>query len=408
MKALFFSQYYSPEINAPAHRMSFFAKHLSKKGDDVTVICEPPNYPERELFEGYENKWRSINQEDGVKVVRSWVHITKKKTFIPRIINYASYLISSFFAGLHEDPDVIFVTSPPFPALASAWLLSKIKRVPLVLDIRDIWPDSAVSVGMMNKGLLFKFLQWWEKKFYKSAEKIVVNAKGIGKRLTKEKGVPEDKIKFLPNGAEIEMFDPQAQGKKLNQEFNIKNKYVVLFTGLIGLAQDPEVIVKAANILKNEKEIFFLIVGDGPKRKECLELIDKYNLENIIMPGSYPREEMPKFVARADACLATHKKDDLFKDVIPSKIFDYMAGARPIIINSQGEGVRIVKEAECGINIPPASPQEMADAILNLYHDFAKARDYGKNGRKYAEKNFAKKKIAEKLHDLLESIKDKD
>ncbi|HMB17660.1 MAG TPA: glycosyltransferase family 4 protein [Candidatus Paceibacterota bacterium] len=404
MKALFLSQYYSPEINAPAHRMSFFAKHLSKKGDDVTVICEPPNYPERELFEGYENKWRSINQEDGVRVVRSWVHITKKKSFIPRILNYASYLLSSFFAGLHEDPDVIFVTSPPFPALASAWLLSKIKRVPLILDIRDIWPDSAVSVGMMKKGLLFKFLQWWEKKFYRSAEKIVVNAKGIGKRLTKEKEVPEEKIEFLPNGAEISMFDPEADGKELNKEFNIEAKFLVLFTGLIGLAQDPGVIVEAAKILKDERDITFLIVGDGPKRKECLELIDKYDLENIIMPGSYPREEMPKFVARADACLATHKKDDLFKDVIPSKIFDYMAGARPVIINSQGEGARIIKEAECGINIKPGSPQEMADAILRFYHNYDMARDYGKNGRGYAEEHFAKKKIAEKLRNLLQEV----
>ncbi len=404
MKALFLSQYYSPEINAPAHRMSFFAKHLSKKGDDVTVICEPPNYPERELFEGYENKWRSINQEDGVRVVRSWVHITKKKSFIPRILNYASYLLSSFFAGLHEDPDVIFVTSPPFPALASAWLLSKIKRVPLILDIRDIWPDSAVSVGMMKKGLLFKFLQWWEKKFYRSAEKIVVNAKGIGKRLTKEKEVPEEKIEFLPNGAEISMFDPEADGKELNKEFNIEAKFLVLFTGLIGLAQDPGVIVEAAKILKDERDITFLIVGDGPKRKECLRLIDKHNLGNIIMPGSYPREEMPKFVARADACLATHKKDDLFKDVIPSKIFDYMAGARPVIINSQGEGARIIKEAECGINIKPGSPQEMADAILRFYHNYDMARDYGKNGRGYAEEHFAKKKIAEKLRNLLQEV----
>jgi len=404
MKALFLSQYYSPEINAPAHRMSFFAKHLSKKGDDVTVICEPPNYPERELFEGYENKWRSINQEDGVRVVRSWVHITKKKSFIPRILNYASYLLSSFFAGLHEDPDVIFVTSPPFPALASAWLLSKIKRVPLILDIRDIWPDSAVSVGMMKKGLLFKFLQWWEKKFYRSAEKIVVNAKGIGKRLTKEKEVPEEKIEFLPNGAEISMFDPEADGKELNKEFNIEAKFLVLFTGLIGLAQDPGVIVEAAKILKDERDITFLIVGDGPKRKECLRLIDKHNLGNIIMPGSYPREEMPKFVARADACLATHKKDDLFKDVIPSKIFDYMAGARPVIINSQGEGARIIKEAECGINIKPGSPQEMADAILRFYHNYDMARDYGQNGREYAEKHFAKKKIAEKLRNLLQEV----
>jgi glycosyltransferase involved in cell wall biosynthesis len=401
MKILFFSQYYSPETNAPAHRMSFFAKYIAKK-EEVSVVCEPPNYPKGEIFDGYKNKFRYIENKDGVKVIRSWVYITKKKNFIHRILNYASFTFSSFINGMRaEKPDIILATSPPFSGMASAWLVSKLRRVPLILDIRDIWPDSAVSVGMMSKGKLFNFLQWWEKKFYKKAKKIIVNANGIGERLVKEKGVNSEKIEFLPNGSEIDIFDLNDNGEEINKKYNLDNKFVVLFTGLIGLAQDPEVIIKSANLLKDKENIIFLIVGDGPKREPCLDLIKELNLKNVIMTGSKPRSEMPKFCARANVCLATHKEDKLFSDVISSKIFDYMGAAKPIVINSEGEGSRIIEEADAGLKADIASPESLTEKILFFYNNNEISKEKGLNGRVYAEEHFDKKKIAEKLQLLL-------
>jgi glycosyltransferase involved in cell wall biosynthesis len=257
---------------------------------------------------------------------------------------------------------------------------------------------------MMKKGTLFKILEWWEKLFYRHAKKIVVNAKGIRRRLVEDKKVLEEKIEFLPNGADLEIFNPEDEGKKIEKEFELKNKFVVFFVGLIGLAQNPQIMIETAKILKGKQDIRFLIVGNGPVREECLDLIEKYNLKNVIMTGSRPRKEVPEFTARADVCLATHKKDKLFTEVIPSKIFDYMAGGRPIVINSEGEGARIVKEANCGLKAEITNSEDLAEKILEIYNNPEKGKKLGRNGWVYAKENFSKKEIAGELRQILQFV----
>lgn len=410
MKLLIISQYFPPEVNAPAHRLGFFAKYLSEKENtSVTVICEPPNYPRGVLFDGYKNKLLSREKMGNAEVLRTCVWITKKKDFINRSLNYFSFFFSSVLAGLRvEKPDIILASSPPLPVLFSGFFISKIRHVPLVIEIRDIWPDSVVAVGMMKKNLIFKFLELLEKFIYRSSKKIVVNAEGIGERLEKNKRVQKEKIVFIPNGAELDFFSPNIKTNSLDEKYKLGSSFVVLFIGLIGLAQNPEIIVKTAEKLRDRKDIVFLIVGDGAEREKCEKLARYLRLENIIFAGEKPRNEMPTFVSRADVALITLKNMDLFYGVISSKIFDYMSAEKPIIINIDGETAKIIKDARCGLIAEPENPESLAEKILELYQNEKLRGELGENGRKYAKLHYDKNKIAEDLLSLLNSVLTKE
>ena len=300
---------------------------------------------------------------------------------------------------------MVFASSPPLPVIFSGALIAKFKKVPLVTDIRDIWPDSAVAVGMMKKNFTFRALEKLEKAVYRQSSKIIVNAKGIYRRLEREKGVPKEKMIFLPNGAELDIFRPDADYREIEERYSLRGKFVALYTGLIGLAQAPEIMIGAAKELSKYKNISFLIVGDGPLKKNCEELAKQYSPSNIIFTGERPRSEMPQFTSRANVTLIPYKNSPLFKDVIPSKIFDYMAAAKPVIINLDGEGAAIIKEAGCGFIAEPENPTSMAENILKVYKDKNSAEKIGVAGHKFVEENYNRSKIAAELEITLRSFK---
>ncbi len=407
MKILILTQYFYPETNAPAHRHGYFSKYLVERGHEVTVICGTPNYPAGVIFPGYRNGLFNSKIENGVKVIRSWVWITPRKGFIDRILNYGSFFVSSLIVGLAtERPDVILVSSPPLPVAFSGFLISKIRRVPLVTEIRDIWPESAYAVGMAKKNVFFRLMERFETGVYRNSVKIIVNAEGIGRRLASGKNVPEGKISFIPNGADLDMFGKKSDTAEMDGKYGLAGKFVALYTGLIGLAQSPEIMIEAAKILKKEIDVVFLIVGEGALKSKCEKLANDYGLQNVIFAGGRPREEMPAFTQRADVAIIPYKNFELFKDVIPSKMYDYLAAGKPMIINIDGEGARIIRESQSGIVVPPEDPKELADALLKIKSDRKAADKMGENGRKYARENYDKKKIAEKLNELLVSAND--
>jgi glycosyltransferase involved in cell wall biosynthesis len=283
----------------------------------------------------------------------------------------------------------------------SGYLLSKIKKVPLITEIRDIWPESAYAVGMAKKNLFFRFMESLEKLVYRHSKKIIVNAEGIGRRLASGKNVPEEKIFFIPNGADLDMFGKNAGIAETDKKYGLAGKFVVLYTGLIGLAQSPEVMIEAAKILGDNGDVAFLIVGDGALRSKCEKLANDYGLKNVIFTGGRPREEMPALTQRADVAVIPYKNFELFKDVIPSKMYDYLAAGKPMIINIDGEGARIIRESRSGLVISPENPKELADAILKIKSGRKIAEKMGQNGQRYARENYDKKKIAKDLDRLL-------
>ncbi|MDP3974686.1 MAG: glycosyltransferase family 4 protein [Candidatus Jorgensenbacteria bacterium] len=409
MKILMFSQFFPPEANAPAHRMGFFARFFAEQYQDkVTVICETPNYPRSEVFPGFKNKWFQRAEEQGITVIRSWAWVTKQRNTISYLLIYASFLISSFFAGLRAGrADVVFATSPPLPVLFSALVISFIRRIPLVVDIRDIWPESALAVGVLKKNLFYRVLEACERYVYRRARVVTVNAEGIGKRLHEGRGVPKEKIKFFPNGADMELFDGTADTSEIDKMYGTKDKFVVFFAGILGRAQDPQVIVEAANLIRDENNIAFVLVGSGALKGECEARTEELKLTNTFFVGERPREDMPKYFARANVGLNTLFPDPLFSDVISSKVFDYMAAGVPVIGNHEGEGARIITRAGCGLVAEGGSARSLADRILELFRDKTYAKKMGSKGKAYAAAHYDKRVIAQELHELLMRTSDR-
>lgn len=401
-----FSQFFPPEANAPAHRMGFFARFFATRyGDRVTVVCEAPNYPRGEIFPGYRNAFIEKREEDGIAVFRSWAWITKRRDVLNYLLIYASFCFSSFFAGLRAPrADVIFATSPPLPALFSALAVALIRRTPLVVDIRDIWPESALAVGVLRKNLFYRAMEALERYVYRRARVVVVNAEGIGKRLREGRGVSAEKIHFFPNGADLEFFRGDADASGLERRHGFRGKFVVLFAGILGRAQNPLVIVEAARLLRDRKDIVFLLVGSGAFKEECEKRVAELELTNVIFTGERPREEMPQYFACANVGLNTLSADPLFSDIISSKVFDYMAAGVPVIVNHEGEGARIVRQAGCGLVAREGDPRALADCIVELSRDRARAGAMGKRGKSYAAAHYDKRKIAEELHALLRCV----
>lgn len=398
MRLLFITQYYPPEIGAAANRIGYFAKFLSRKGYDVTVLTSAPNYPEGKLYKGYENRY-SVKNENGVTVIRTRIFLTPKTNIITRLAHYLSFLISSFVArGKIQKPDIIFATSPPLFVALIGVIFKKLWKVPLITDIRDIWPESAQSVGVVkNKKMLSqgeKLARW----IYKNATHITATSPGIRKKITT---VAPEKITVIPNGAELEVFQPDIDGSAIRLTWNITDRFVVLYTGNLGLAQAPEIFIKTAELLKEYSDIVFLIVGSGVLLPKLKVDASKKNLTNMIFTGPEPRSKMPSYVACSNVCVIPYKAVDTFRNTLPSKMFDYMAGGKPIIINLKGEASELIEEAGCGILTKEENPKDLAEKILWLKENTAEAKRMGQGGRYFVEKNYRRESIAANLEELL-------
>ena len=400
MRLLFLSQYYPPEIGAASNRIGYFARYLAKAGHNVTVLTSAPNYPEGKLYPGYQNRFTK-KEENGVTVVRTRILLTPKKNMLTRLAHYLSFIVASFIARPKiQKPDMIIATSPPIFTGLLGVIFKKLWKAPLVLDVRDLWPQSVESVGAVrNRGLLAqtqRLANW----MYKNATHITATSKGIQKHLPKS---VQQKISIMPNGAELDLFQHGESGARITKMFSLHGKFVALYTGNLGLAQATEVLVEAAELLKARHDIMLLIVGSGVLLPELEQQARAKNLSNIIFTGARPRDEMPEYIAASDVCIIPYKVSDTFRNTLPSKMFDYMAGGKPVVINLNGEASELIAEADCGMTIEENSAKALAESILYLKNQPAKAGKFGNNGRKFVEKKYTREAVAADLQRLLET-----
>ena len=405
MNLLVYTQYFPPETNAPANRWGYFAKYLTNQNHKITVLTSFPNHPLGRILNGYKNQWRFDEEKDSMKIIRTWTYISVSRKFISRLFNYFSFAFSSYINSFSiKDTDIIIASSPPLSVAIIGAIIARKKRIPLILDLRDIWPEAAVSTGYIKKGFLYHLAEKWEKRCYKQAQKILVNSPAIFEELKNIKGVPSSKLELIPNGADLEFFKEINDNDKINEDYNIKNKFVVLYTGLLGFAQAPEIMIDAAKILENNKDIVFLIVGGGPLKKDLEFKIKNLKLDNVILAGQRPREEMPVFVSKGDVCLIPYKNSSTFQKNVPSKMFDYMASGKPIIINLEGAASDIIKKAQAGLVVEPENASALAKAIEQLYNNKFLRKKMGDLGKSYVEKYYDKKEISKQLETILENV----
>jgi len=396
MKILLYTQYFPPETNAPANRWGYFCEYLANKGHELFVLTSFPNHPLRKLFPGYKNSWCFQEEKNGVKIIRTWTYIPFSTKFLPRLINYLSFAFSSYFnARKIPQVDLIIISLPPLFLGLTGLKFAKKRKISLVLDLINLWP---------GKGLIYYWLRKKSEKIYRMAIKILVNSPALFENLRCKYALPDGKLEYLANGADLEFFAQKIDHAFIGRQYNLYDKFVVLYTGLLGYAQAPEVIIKTADVLKDKKDIVFLIVGTGPLEEKLKIEARKLKLTNVIFTGLRPHEEMPQYVALADVCLIPYKNKETFKDNLPSKMFDYLAAGKPMIINLEGEASEILQKAQAGILVKPEDPQALADAILKLYADKFLREKMGVLAKTYAANNFDKKEISQRLEIILQTL----
>ena len=404
MRILFLCHYFPPEVNAPASRTYEHCVRWAAEGHDVTVVTCNPNCPDGVLFEGYKNRLRrQVEVIDGIRVVRVWTYLAPNAGTMRRIANYVSYMLAATWTCLWmRRPQVVISTSPQFFCGWAGVLVSWLRFTPLVLEIRDIWPESIEAVGAMKNRRLLRILERMERWMYRAARHIVTVGKGYRENIQGKVDVA-DRCTVITNGVDLKSFDVSEPSHEFEQQWNIQDKFTCFYIGTIGMAHGLQVVNEAAQILKQKRsDICFCIVGDGAERANLIAETKQMGVEDtVIYPGRVTKEEVPGLLALADCSLIHLRKTDLFSTVIPSKIFETMAMQCPIIMGVEGESRDIVMKAEAAIAMEPSSADSLVEAIEKLADDRQLRESLGKNGRDFVAENYDRNRLAQEYLELL-------
>ncbi len=402
MRILFLTDNFPPESNAPATRTWEHAREWVKAGHDVTVITCAPNFPEGRLFDGYKNAWRSRENVDGIDVLRVKSFITANEGFLLRTLDFVSFMITSFFAGLFQKrPNVIVATSPQFFTAVSGWALSAVRRRPFVFELRDIWPASITAVGAMQDSLAIRLLEKLEMFLYRKASSIVAVTKSFKAELV-ARGVDAGKIRVIENGVDTTVYTPAVdKNQDMVDRYDLHGKFVVGYVGTHGMAHALENIVDAASILRERKDIVFVFAGSGASKGKLSEYVAKKQLDNIRLIDRQPKHLMPGVWALCDVSLVSLKDAKLFTAVIPSKIFESMGMGLPLLLSiPKGEATTIVEATHSGLIVPPENPNDLAAAIVRLADDRTLTETLAKNSLKAAS-GYSRQTLANRMLNVL-------
>jgi len=405
MHIIFLTHYFPPEVNAPATRTFEHCRYWVKAGNKVTVITGTPNAPEGVVYKGYKNKLFQWQEMDGIRILRVWTFIAPNKGIIKRILNHLSFMLFSLLGViLIRGGDIVIATSPQFFCGVGGYLFSRLKRRPFVLEVRDLWPDSIPVVGAFYNKRLLTILKWIELFIYRHADKIVVLTDSFKKIISKS-GIPEDKIEVIKNGVDLNFFRPQIKGDKIKEGLKLNDKFIVSYIGTLGMAHALAQVLRLAALMRARKEIIFLLVGSGAEKEFLMREKERCSLDNVMFIDKQPKERVPLFYAFSDICLVSLKKDPLFKTVIPSKIFEIMAMAKPILLGVDGETRDLViNRANAGLYFESENINDFKEKLNNLYNDKFLRDRLGANGRKFVEENFNRKDLAFKFLKILKQV----
>ncbi len=404
MRILFITDNFPPEGNAPATRTYEHAVHWVLAGHQVTVITGAPNFPEGKLFDGYKNSWYRMEDMDGIRVVRVKTYIVANEGFFRRTLDYISFMVTSFVAGLFQSrPDVIVGTSPQFFTVCSAWMLSVFRRRPFVFELRDLWPASIKAVGAMQESRAIRALERLELFLYRKATAIVSVTNTFRSELGK-RGVDINKIAVVINGVDLNRYTPRGKGRELEEEYDLQGKFVVGYIGTHGMAHVLHRILEAAEILAGHKEIVFLFVGGGAQRETLVTQAESMRLDNVRFIPRQPKEMMPRIWSLCDVSLIQLKNEPLFRSVIPSKIFESMGMGLPILLSlPEGEASRIIRDTGAGLVIPPEQPDKLAEVVIDLYGNPDKRSVLAKASARAAS-SYSREQQAGKMLEVLKKV----
>lgn len=399
MKILFLTDNFPPEVNAPATRTYEHCREWIRQGAEVTVITCTPNFPQGKVYKGYTNKPYQQEMMDGIHVIRVWSYITANEGFIKRTLDYISFSVTSFLAGLFQQADIIIATSPQFFTALSGRTLSFWKRKPWIMEVRDLWPESIKTVGAMKDNPIIRYFEWEEKKCYRLADKIVVVTDSFKKRL-EEKNVIPNKIEVIKNGVDLTRFSPTAKDEKLLEELNLKGKKIIGYIGTHGMAHKLDFILQCAANMEGKNNYYFLFIGAGAEKKNLLKLKEQLKIMNVTMLDPVSKQEVKRYISILDIALINLRKSELFTTVIPSKIFENAGMEIPILMGVNGEARQIVESYQAGLCFEPESEEDFSQKLHLLLSDPVLYEQCKAGCRKLAH-DFDRKQLAKRMLNII-------
>src|SRR6266496_2155047 len=397
-------------MGAPAARVSELSRHWVEAGHDVTVLTGFPNHPDGVIRPEYRKHFRRgvfSEQFHGVSVVRTWLLPFPNRKPYERILNYSSFCASAALAASFlERPDVVIATSPQLLVGLSGWWLSRLKKVPFVLEVRDLWPESLAGAGVGGQdSLLYRAIGRTAAFLYRSANSIAVVTPAFREQLVRKWSVSVEKVSIIQNGVETALFSPQNADPALTGSLKAPSQFLVSFIGTLGLAHGLDTLVAAAEQLQSiAPEVVIMLVGEGSDRQRIVRLVESKKLSNVRFVPQQCREKIPAYIAASDACVVTLKKSEVFETVIPTKMLEFMSCARPVILAVRGQAQRILEAAGAGICVEPGNPQALCDAILTLRQRPPLCEEMGRNGRSYIVHELSRAGTANDYLQLLGTI----
>jgi glycosyltransferase involved in cell wall biosynthesis len=403
MRLLLIHQYFAGPAEPGGTRHYELAAHLVRQGHDCALVASTLNFTTgKRAVEG-----RGIVVEqwlDGIRVLRSYTIPTLHKGFTGRVVALVSFMFTSVWAALRAgDVDLVMGTSPPLFQAVSAWLVSVLRRRPFLLEIRDLWPEFAIDIGVLKNPVIIMLARWVENFLYRRATHLLVNSPAYRDYLL-AKGVADEKITVIANGVDPDMFAPDADGRSFREELALGDKFVITYAGALGMANDIDTILRAAARLRSETRIRFLLVGDGKERANLQAKAKRFELANLTFVGTRTKADMADVLAASDACIATLKNIPMFRTTYPNKVFDYMAAGRPTILAIDGVIRQVVDAAGGGIFVPPGDDRALAAAAQALCDDRARARTMGLAARGYVVEHFNRHQQGEEFVRLVERL----
>jgi glycosyltransferase involved in cell wall biosynthesis len=393
-------------MGAPSARTFEHARHWASLGHDVTVVTGFPNHPTGVIRPEYRGSFIKREKAEGIDLLRVWVYVTPNKGFTRRILNFLSFFFSSLILGsvMTARPDVVVGTSPQFFCAVAAYVLSRVKRAPFVFEVRDIWPQSAIELGVLKNPLVIRILESIEMHLYRCAALIVPVAESTRQYLI-SKAVPPEKIKVVPNGIDaLYLASATATPDQVRDELNLQGKFIVSYIGTHGMSHSLENLLQAAERFNDDPSIHFLFAGEGAEKENLKRLAARLRLRNVTFVDEQPRERLLAFYRLSDLSLAPLKRLPVFKKVLPSKLFELMGVGCPMICSVEGEAAELVARAGAGLCIEPEDADALAAAIEKLRSDPDLRTRMSENGRRFVTVNYLRSALAEEYADALAAV----
>jgi glycosyltransferase involved in cell wall biosynthesis len=400
LRIVLLTHYFPPEVGAPQARLFELASRAAAAGHSVTVVTGFPNYPTGVIPPEYRGRFRMEEMLEGTRVIRTWVYATPNRGFVRRILNHISFVLSSLTAMRKVGrANVIFVESPPLFTGLTALLYRRVKRVPYIFNVSDIWPQSAVELGALRSPFAIRLAEMLERHLYRKAARVSVVTPGMLERLA-ARGIPRDKLFLLTNGVDTGVFHPAPPNADLARKYGLDERKIFLYAGTHGMAQGLDTVLEAAKQTANP-QVLYVLVGEGAEKEALTKRVAAEGIANVRLLPNQPKSVMPDLLNLAYATIIPLKRLDLFKAALPSKMFESMATAKPIVASLWGEAAELIESAHCGLVVAPEDASALREAVEKLAEDPSMARELGENGRRYVASHFDRAVIAKQFIELL-------